>query len=437
MGKKLKKGDEGQIVTLFAIVLIALLGFLALAIDGGMIFSDRRYDQNASDAAGLAGGSEAAMAMENANVNYSNFSCDLTAITDAMSIAHVATIQRAASNNFTIENNLDNQHGALVECGVDDAGIKEKYIDVKVMISSNVKTAFAHLFFKGPIRNTVETVVRVHPRSTLAYGFAIASLSDQCGNDGGIEFDGNNDVTVNGGGIFSNSCITTNGGVSVTVKPSSEGIGFMDSFTQNGAAGAISPAPQTSSVALPGKIVQPPSCGSVPNQGSVSVHNNQDVTIEPGNYTQIKQTGGNLTMKPGLYCISGEMTSNGGSLSGNGVTIYLTGGDFAIGGGVEVNLAAPTGLEEDVAPAMPGMLMFMAKDHDGEIVMQGNTLSSYVGTIYAPDGDIEAGGTNSTMPTINTQLIGYRVKVHGNTAVEINFDTSENYLLPAYLDMYK
>jgi len=82
-------------------------------------------------------------------------------------------------------------------------------------------------------------------------------------------------------------------------------------------------------------------------------------------------------------------------------------------------------------------LIFMAYGNDGEITMQGNALSSYVGTIYAPDASIEAGGTNSTMPTINTQLIGNKVKVHGNTQVEINFNTSENYLLPAYLDMYK
>jgi len=50
----LKLKERGQIVILLAVVLIILLGFTALAIDGSMIYSDRRYAQNAADAAALA-----------------------------------------------------------------------------------------------------------------------------------------------------------------------------------------------------------------------------------------------------------------------------------------------------------------------------------------------------------------------------------------------
>jgi hypothetical protein len=53
--KRKNPSESGQAIVLLAISIVVLLGFTALAVDGGMIFSDRRHAQNAADAAALAG----------------------------------------------------------------------------------------------------------------------------------------------------------------------------------------------------------------------------------------------------------------------------------------------------------------------------------------------------------------------------------------------
>jgi Putative Flp pilus-assembly TadE/G-like len=54
----LLKRERGQIVPMFALMLILLIGFMALVIDFGTIFASRRALQNAADAAALAGAKE-------------------------------------------------------------------------------------------------------------------------------------------------------------------------------------------------------------------------------------------------------------------------------------------------------------------------------------------------------------------------------------------
>ena len=60
--------QSGQAVVLVAIAVLLLTAILALALDGGSIYLDRRQDQNAADAAALAG-AELLMAVP---VNYTN-----------------------------------------------------------------------------------------------------------------------------------------------------------------------------------------------------------------------------------------------------------------------------------------------------------------------------------------------------------------------------
>src|SRR5260221_14372646 len=47
--------QQGQAIVLIALAMIALLGFMILAIDGSKYLDQRRVTQNAADAASLAG----------------------------------------------------------------------------------------------------------------------------------------------------------------------------------------------------------------------------------------------------------------------------------------------------------------------------------------------------------------------------------------------
>src|SRR3989475_12176873 len=52
-----RRGQTGQALVLFVMGLVAFLGFVALTIDIGLVFEGRRGEQNAADAAALAGAS--------------------------------------------------------------------------------------------------------------------------------------------------------------------------------------------------------------------------------------------------------------------------------------------------------------------------------------------------------------------------------------------
>jgi Flp pilus assembly protein TadG len=47
--KQAKLTERGQALIMIAFAIVGLVGFTALAIDGGAVFSDRRHSQNASD----------------------------------------------------------------------------------------------------------------------------------------------------------------------------------------------------------------------------------------------------------------------------------------------------------------------------------------------------------------------------------------------------
>ncbi|HNT53224.1 MAG TPA: pilus assembly protein TadG-related protein, partial [Anaerolineaceae bacterium] len=64
----LHPSERGQIVVIFVVALVALLALTALAIDGGMLLSERRIAQGAADAASLAGTGAASRELQSGGV---------------------------------------------------------------------------------------------------------------------------------------------------------------------------------------------------------------------------------------------------------------------------------------------------------------------------------------------------------------------------------
>jgi len=240
---------------------------------------------------------------------------------------------------------------------------------------------------------------------------------------------------VTGGGVWSNGCLTGNG-TSFIVTVNDGGVGFAGSST--GTLTNINPSPQHVPRELPdySTVVSEPDCAGLPNR---TVPKSSPATLEAGIYHQIKWTGGDLSLNPGLYCVTGSkgISINGGSVLGNGVTIFIQTGGVSISGNVSpVDIRAP---EEspDPSPAIPGVLIYLANGNSNTISVTGNSTSFYLGTIYAPDGDLYFSGSSGTDPTFNTQLIGNNVEVSGGATIDINFNDDENFEKPPYMDLLK
>jgi len=62
-----RRRARGQIAIILAIAILALIGFVALGIDGGRAFADARAVQNAADGAALAGAEDVARSTHDPN----------------------------------------------------------------------------------------------------------------------------------------------------------------------------------------------------------------------------------------------------------------------------------------------------------------------------------------------------------------------------------
>lgn len=439
------RSETGQILVIFALVLTALLGLTALAVDSAMVFTDRRGAQAGADSAAMAGAGAAAQYFENPAhpVRWDNFTCSNSAVLGAISEAKQKSIAAASRNAVTFDTDVSDQHGVTVDCVIENHGSwEDRYLDVKTFITAETDTSFAHLFYDGDLTNTVEAVVRVRPRVSLAYGYAIMSLSEDCGqNSGGVFYDGDSSLEINGGGVYSNSCMVVNGGPTIDVngpirfRTGTIPAGDVAKFTNQ------KPSPTTAQV--PADLYPPPDCTSVPLHPDSKNDISASGTYNPGRYDKIKLSGKEkVTLKPGLYCITGSQGIQTGSeaeLSNDpaqgGVTIFVQSGDVKITGG-KVKLYSPTSVTSP-SQGIAGMLFYLREGNTNPVNIEGNSSTAYQGTIYAPSGTVEIGGSSKTNPTFSTQLIGQLVKLHGNATIDINFNPSGNSQYDPRLDLYK
>ncbi len=407
--------EKGQAIVLIAFAFIGLIGFAALAIDGGMVYSDRRHAQNAADAGSLSGGGSAALIIENDHIYYKNFVCNnlSTAITAATNTAQ----------NVAISNGYPQSDVAVtVDCIDSGAGPHpDKYLDVTTTISKTTQTALVHVVYDGTVNQTLQATTRVRPRQPLVFGNAIVALNDSgcSGQSNGQGFHGNAGVDVVGGSVFSNGCLRGDGGIKVDVDG-----GEIYYFDTTGIdTDDFNPDPtllNNPNARIPAEAhsVTPPDC-SHPDANNVS-----SSAIE-GN-----------SLAPGLYCVSGNIKVNNAndSFSGDEVTIYMLDGEFVVNGGV-VDISAPPELPIP-SPAIPGMLIMFAPGNSNTILLNGNSGSIFTGTILAPESDIDMLGNGDT-DGFQCQVIGYNVEVGGTADTYVHYDDSNQYSKPTSMDLQR
>src|SRR3972149_5037921 len=175
--------EKGQALVVIALAAVGLFAFAALAIDGSMVFSDRRHAQNAADTAVL----DAA----------------LTYVRQGDWVTKGSA--RAASNGYA--NDADST--VLVElCSVavdpcDSLPVGANPAEyIQVQITSQVSTFFARVIGVNQVTNAVEAVANVVPSTyqEMFSGNAVVGLAPT--DCHAVTYQGNGDTTITGGGIF-------------------------------------------------------------------------------------------------------------------------------------------------------------------------------------------------------------------------------------------
>jgi len=211
--------ERGQALIIIAFSIIALVGMVGLAIDGGTKFSDRRHAQNAADTAAMAAALAKVDALiagvsDNSPTTSAPTTCPppsgvlASPVCDALQLAG---LDRADSNGYG--NNLSSNTVKIYSPPISGyySTILDKDDYVQVIIDSSINTTFSRVFGFNQFKNHVEAVSLAKPGYTLAEGAMIISYDPDpnCSTTGtggySVQVNGSSTVNLDGGGIFLNS----------------------------------------------------------------------------------------------------------------------------------------------------------------------------------------------------------------------------------------
>ena len=403
--------EKGQALILITFAAIGLFAFAALAIDGSMVFSDKRHAQNAADTAALAGA---------------------LAHSRGQDISTTAK-SRALSNGYN-----DDTTTNVVTVSIEDSpsGVcpaNTEGTEITVYITSYVRTTFARVIGREQVTNRVLASTRAcgSYNGPPFDGNAIVSLAP----DGtGYEGNGNADWIIEGGGIFANSSSfiaahCQSDATSITV-PSVTVVGDVSwgNCDMNISGSTDTGATQLSYSDYSSLFPREPACnGTATNSGG------QWHPQSGADGSRVEFEGGDMDFAPGLYCVTNETVGPyHGELTGSEVTFYIMSYDFELkfdGEGNSFNASAPTSGD------YKGVLMYLAPRVDGNgnllptdqaLDLRGNGDGDIIGTIIAPSAYVTMFG-NSGSGALNSQIIAYLIDSGGTADIHIAYNSDDNY----------
>jgi Flp pilus assembly protein TadG len=423
---KMRSDESGQVLVLVALSMTLLMGFMALAIDVGVLFRAKRNVQIVADAAAVAGALD-------------------------FQYNQSATSAKAAAQTAATANGVTNgSNGAVVTINTPpadgpNAGSKGF---VEAIVTQPNPTVFAATFaalFHGTSRSKITVAARAVAGGSTNSGCVWALATS--GAD--IALTGSGSISIPTCAIFDDSnsgaALQLTGSGSITAKA----IGIVGGYSDVG-SGTINPTPVTgtapasdplaSLVAPPvptgtgcinytGQAITPGCWNNVSFTGSVNhtipvgnyVFNgglsntgSGTLTLGAGNYTingNFQDTGsGSVNLGAGLYIVTGNLGLTGsGALNGTGVTFY-TEGNTTVTGSSSVDLTAPT------SGAYDGVLLFQSRTDNDPIQITGSSAMTLEGIIYAPDAALSFTGSGGTQ--IYTDLIADSVSFTGSTSFQ-------------------
>jgi Flp pilus assembly protein TadG len=446
---KILSDERGQMLVLVALSMTFLMGFMALAIDVGVLFRAKRNVQIAADAAAVAGA-----------LDYQ--------YNQSISSAKAAAQTAATANGVT--NGTDGVVVTINTPPLDGPNTGSTGF-VEAIITQPNSTVFAATFaalFHGTSFSTVTVAARAVAGGSTNSG-CVWTLATS-GAD--IAMTGSGTISIPACDVFDNSdsgdALQLTGSGSLTAKA----IGIVGGYSEVG-SGSITPTPVTGTApasnplaSLPAPAVPSstgtgcvnytgqaitPGCwnnvsfsgsadhslpagtyvfnGGLSNVGSgtltlgagnyiinggLSNSGSGGLTLGAGDYTingNFQDTGsGALNLGAGLYIVTGNLGLTGsGSLNGAGVTFY-TEGSTSVTGSSSVDLTAPTSGTYD------GVLFFQATTDNNPIQITGSSNMELQGIIYAPDANLSFTGSGSS--TISTDLVVDSVTFTGSTSFQ-------------------
>jgi hypothetical protein len=430
-----------------------------------MVYSDRRFAQNAADAAALAGASEAALTLENQHIYVSSWNCNSNRLLTTLQSAVTASIYRAGDNTFVIDTDMTDWNGVNALCN-NGSAVEDKYADITVRIRTTTPTTFVGLLFPDDLVSEVEAVARIYPRQPTLAGFAIASMWN-CSSNGG------NNIGITGGGN-SGGVESFNGGMFINTTEGPGGCCGIDAPTSSGAIGIraetgfsissvgscsynnqpkISPSPITTGYNGGAQLGDPiaglamPTCTGNAATSGFTV-GGQTYNFGPGNITGAALSNGG-TLAPGIYCITGDVSLSGQRrIDAYNVVLYFINGGLRFTGNGGMTLTGPTtGMCSPTAStASPActedyqnFALIAARNNTSNLEVRGNGGNAIDGLVYAVASTVKArgGGTTPEETNVVGQIIASKIEGNGNGSFKVTYQETRTHQKPTTIDLNK
>jgi len=410
--KQISRTERGQALILIVFAIIGLIGMVALTVDGGNAYSDRRHAQNAADTAVMAGAravvrqeawKDAALALANVN-GYDDAD---NSYTSSAALSNVEIYRCDEADPAPPD--------ATVDCGVYDGN--SNYIQVK--ITSEVETYFGPVIGIQSVTNKVQAIAQVIPGgpTTIFSGNAVVGLSP---NDcQAVRYQGTADTILLDGGIFVNSdcdvsAFFNNSSSAQLTAPSLCAVGGIT--YEPGALNVPSITEGCEPVGFPPADFPMPNV-ACPDDAVVFGNN-----MSAGNYTGTFPPAGVTNLQSGTYCVYGNFQLGATDvLYGSEVLIAVFDGDVAWAGGAEPHLSPPQTDCGDLC----GLLVYVPLgdpiDYSHTVRINGNSDSELTGTFLAPSSECTVNGTGD-LQAINGQVICYTVDLSGTSDITIQYN---------------
>jgi hypothetical protein len=437
--------QRGQILATFGISLGVVLGAAALAFDGGLMVLERRDQQNAADAAAMAG------------ARY---------VTTDHATARSVAANVASANGFT--------HGSGSQVvNIEVPPTTGKFATWPNAILVQIENTRPSLF--GAVMGFLDWEVSAQATAAsldkVGGPFSILSLEPSACE--AMKVAGTGGIVANGNIQINSSCPTNalmrQAGGTITVTAASSacnvhggiqdegGSGLLNCLAVTGAPVLPDPLealPDVPAPLLPKPVVQltgnkkiPAGCPGSTSPATLdapatcqfqSSYKDTVWRLYPGAYPGgLKIQAGSFYLEPGIYWLGGgglQITGNGSLIQsvdagttnqGGGVLFYNTslpgadaGSMFLDGASANIHLQPLDVPDSDWQATWNGMIVYQDRDvaiGGDDLTVNGNDSvgMDVRGTIYLPDGDVKINGNNGDL--VMDQIIAKAYVVNGNS----------------------
>jgi hypothetical protein len=418
---------RGGVAVLVALCLVMLMGFVAVALDGGLLLDQSRHVQAVADAAALSAAEDL----------YLNFVANKGL--DPNGTAKAAALGVASAQGYP--NNAQAGGGGVSGVQVTVPGQSSVQVNipplsgpftglasyVEVILTYNQPRYFSSIWGTAGVP-VVARAVGQGQWAAAKIGILVLNPTAP----GAMTLNGNGSMVVSGVPTIVDSnapnAVVSTGGANVT-SPEFDitgvpGVSGSGSWTGNVLSGQT-PVPD------PLAYLAEPDPNVLAQQGknnglNIAGNSAKTVTIWPGVYNGGIKVSGQVTlvMMPGIYYMNGGGFSftGQGNLNAQGVMIFnapQSNSDVInINGNGNIVLTPPT------SGIYQGISLFQERTATNTIYITGNGTSTMAGTFYAQHGILNVTG-NGTGDVIGSQYISDQVVVGGGGSFAVSWNANQ------------